>query len=390
MATTLALAEEEAAKLQAIADRIRNRQQRVVEDIIEIGRDLIAAKAALGHGHFGPWLDQELRMTVRSAQRYIAVAAQFGDKCDTVSYLPPTILYRLAAPSAPKEAVHAILSRLERGERPTPEALAAELTKDRVPPERKAVDVAKAAADVEELRRQRAALSAHVKEQDQDIAKLTNERLFQDAEIDRLKAEIETLRGGGRSPSQVDASMASLLLTPDREELLLRLLRLDSIEDLEELERDPELLEDHVRDRLIGISAVEGAERIMLALFEHADEEGNPNTGPGTGLGSPDFLEWKKNLPRFMGMDPFEWKHAPDALVAHFDLTRIIGVWRRDWDEWLVSRGRPALPEFDRGELYQMAEERLRLQREEEERRREEAERSAQSSRRRRKATEAA
>ena len=47
--TTTSLSTNE---LEVIADRIRARIRRTVEDIIETGRDLIRVKAGLDHGEF--------------------------------------------------------------------------------------------------------------------------------------------------------------------------------------------------------------------------------------------------------------------------------------------------------------------------------------------------
>lgn len=74
---------------------------RSAQDIIEIGRDLIAAKKSLGHGRFLAWIDAEFKMTDRSALSFVRVAQLYGDKSEIISDLPPTVLYALAAPSTP-------------------------------------------------------------------------------------------------------------------------------------------------------------------------------------------------------------------------------------------------------------------------------------------------
>lgn len=60
----------------------------------EAGRLLLEVKAALPHGEFGKWLEQNITVSVRQAQRYIAVAEgkqvpirALASKSDTVSYL---------------------------------------------------------------------------------------------------------------------------------------------------------------------------------------------------------------------------------------------------------------------------------------------------------------
>jgi hypothetical protein len=109
------------AEAQAVAamaaEKIRAHQQRTVAEIIDIGAELVAVKKALGHGHFGAWLQSEFGWTVRTAQNYMRAAETFGTKCETVSHLPPKMIYALSAPSA--ETLRGeVLAKLENGERP--------------------------------------------------------------------------------------------------------------------------------------------------------------------------------------------------------------------------------------------------------------------------------
>jgi hypothetical protein len=54
-------------------------------------------------------------------------------------------------------------------------------------------------------------------------------------------------------------------------------------------------------------------------------------------------------MPTFMGWNRSNWTNAPDPIVDHFGMRQAVDVWRREWDELLVSVSMP--PEFDRGEL---------------------------------------
>lgn len=98
------------------AVRIKVRMARTAQDIIEIGRDLIAVKKALGHGHFLRWIEAEFGMTIRTAQRFVSVAENIGDKYDTVSHLNPKAIYELAAPNTPDEVVEEVTERSANGE----------------------------------------------------------------------------------------------------------------------------------------------------------------------------------------------------------------------------------------------------------------------------------
>ena len=109
------LAPEVAAEARAVADRVRASHQRTVVAIIEMGRDLLAVKAGLGHGRFGQWLEAEFGGVARTAQNYMRAAQSFGGNSAIVSHLPPATLYALAAPSTPGDVRSEIVARLRAG-----------------------------------------------------------------------------------------------------------------------------------------------------------------------------------------------------------------------------------------------------------------------------------
>lgn len=98
------------------AVRIKVRMARTAADIIDIGKDLIAVKSALGHGHFLSWIEAEFGMTDRTARRMISAAQRF-DKSDTMSNFDASALYALAAPSTPDKVVAEVVERTEAGEK---------------------------------------------------------------------------------------------------------------------------------------------------------------------------------------------------------------------------------------------------------------------------------
>jgi gas vesicle protein len=105
-----------ADKVRTTADRIRERIKKTVEDIIEVGNDLLAVKDALPHGQFLPWLKAEFGWSERSAQNFMGVAEQF--KSAKIADLPiqPSAAYLLAAPSVPDEAREKAVEKAEAGE----------------------------------------------------------------------------------------------------------------------------------------------------------------------------------------------------------------------------------------------------------------------------------
>lgn len=82
----------------AFAARITERWRASVESIIEAGRILIEAKAALSHGEFGAMCDIHLPFSARTAQRLMAIASDVRLKNPTIASLLPaswTTLYEL-------------------------------------------------------------------------------------------------------------------------------------------------------------------------------------------------------------------------------------------------------------------------------------------------------
>ncbi len=91
--------------------------------IIEVGRELIAAKAECGHGNWLGWLKDEFGWSEATAKNYMNVARAFGAKSLPGSDLPGTIdahaLYALASPRVPQIVRDEAVERAEAGERIT-------------------------------------------------------------------------------------------------------------------------------------------------------------------------------------------------------------------------------------------------------------------------------
>ena len=110
-----ALPPEIAAKLKETALKVRNRS---VQNAIEIGRELLAVKSLLKHGHFLKYfrvfLKAELGMSLHSAQNQMGVAQLLSDpKNAKFENIPVSGLYILASRSTPESArqiVHDLLA----------------------------------------------------------------------------------------------------------------------------------------------------------------------------------------------------------------------------------------------------------------------------------------
>ena len=118
----------QSVELSGIAERVRGRLQRSATDILAIGADLIRAKALLGHGHFGDWLDTEFALSRRSAEQFMAAARRFEGRSEAVSHLPAGAVLELSSPSVSDELVDQVLSGHVR---PSVSAIRQERTDDR-------------------------------------------------------------------------------------------------------------------------------------------------------------------------------------------------------------------------------------------------------------------
>jgi Protein of unknown function (DUF3102) len=82
--------------------------ERVVGDIIEIGRRLTDAKRIAGHGGWSPWIDREFGWSEDTAENYIAVHKRMGPFLNSENSrnlnLPMHSLRMLAAKSTPEES----------------------------------------------------------------------------------------------------------------------------------------------------------------------------------------------------------------------------------------------------------------------------------------------
>jgi hypothetical protein len=108
-----ALGTDVAAEMRARASRSLQRAS-----VLDVGRELIAAKKLVAHGFFRDWVQTACQIHTRTAER-IMQAALLVEKDDKLSYLPPDGLLALASRSAPEPVVSEIMEEIGAGERPT-------------------------------------------------------------------------------------------------------------------------------------------------------------------------------------------------------------------------------------------------------------------------------
>lgn len=86
------------------ADKIRRLQADVQRGMIEIGLELIAAKAEIGHGKWTAWLETEFDWTDRTARYFMAVAERFGNRNTYSDLKPSTLKAMLTLPEGDEQA----------------------------------------------------------------------------------------------------------------------------------------------------------------------------------------------------------------------------------------------------------------------------------------------
>jgi hypothetical protein len=105
-------------ELHVRAERIKTALRR---SIVEVGQELIAAKALVSHGHFVDWLGK-VGMAPRTAERVMA-AAMLLLKNDKLSGLPKSALYLLASPAVTAAMREEVARSVEQGARPSVKAV---------------------------------------------------------------------------------------------------------------------------------------------------------------------------------------------------------------------------------------------------------------------------
>ena len=112
---SLPVEHREAVRRSALA--IKPQLKRTAEAIFVIGRELDFVKSKIAYGAFTDWLDTEFGLSATMAQRFMRVANRLGSQEQTFLGLSPTVLYELAAPSTPDEAIEEIQEQIKINER---------------------------------------------------------------------------------------------------------------------------------------------------------------------------------------------------------------------------------------------------------------------------------
>jgi hypothetical protein len=135
-----------AEQARSTAERIRGRLKKTLEDLIEVGSDLLVVKEALPHGQFGAWLKAEFGWSERMAQNFMSVAERFKSANFAELPIQASAAYLLAAPAVPDEARQVAIEKAEAGEEitfTTAKEIVAEAKKKRRPKRQRQVPTEK-------------------------------------------------------------------------------------------------------------------------------------------------------------------------------------------------------------------------------------------------------
>lgn len=167
----------------------------------EIGRRLTEAKAMLTHGEWLPWLEEKVLFSQRTAQRFMRLYSEYGDKVSELGANPTPLtglsitnaLSLLAVPEEERESFAeehnaAALSNSELEK----------LIKERDEAIKRAEEAETAKAETEtlmaETERERDEAEARLNETEDKLKSLEDEKTADDEEIKRLIEENEELR----------------------------------------------------------------------------------------------------------------------------------------------------------------------------------------------------
>lgn len=101
------------SRLTEIARNIRARLRRTVEDMIYVGDRLLEARPLVAHGQWAVWVEANIEMPIRMAQKWMNVAQRVQLKSAILTQIPYSGLLALAAPSTPDAAIDEVLRRAE-------------------------------------------------------------------------------------------------------------------------------------------------------------------------------------------------------------------------------------------------------------------------------------
>ena len=172
----------------------------IKQNILEIGKRLNQAKKLFGqHGDWQNWLKENFNLSVRTAQRYMAVAKRFGKNEDVFDFQPSQLIAMLALPEGTESD---FLAKLDEEDTPAKDMkhkqLNTAVTNFKAELEKAKTDSEKVIADKEEeiarLEKVQSSLKDTLTATRQNIDKLIIEKNTLQGQLSDKNKEIEELR----------------------------------------------------------------------------------------------------------------------------------------------------------------------------------------------------
>jgi hypothetical protein len=93
------------------ASNIQRALGEIQASIFVIGKELLAVKEKIGHGHFLRFIEDEFHWSDKKAERYMSVVRRFGNQIRQFVEFQPSVLYELAAKNTSESVVERALEQ---------------------------------------------------------------------------------------------------------------------------------------------------------------------------------------------------------------------------------------------------------------------------------------
>ena len=268
--------------IEAITAEIIRRKEHAGEEILGIGRCLIEAKGMLSHGEWLPWLNEQVELSERAAQRFMRLAREWTNPTALSDLGATKALTLLALPPEERDAFIAETHTVDGEEKNVIDMSARQLEqaireRDEA---RKAAETARSDAEAAEASRAKMAADMAALKQLQASAQASEEKAR--GELKVALAELKTLRDKPVDVAVMAVDQEALDKARQEAEAEMSAKVEKAVEGRKKAEEKRKLVEEELAAVKQQLEAAEQAERRAmidgdkdLALFELLFAQGN-------------------------------------------------------------------------------------------------------------------
>lgn len=268
--------------IEAITAEIIRRKEHAGEEILGIGRCLIEAKGMLSHGEWLPWLNEQVELSERAAQRFMRLAREWTNPTALSDLGATKALTLLALPPEERDAFIAETHTVDGEEKNVIDMSARQLEqaireRDEA---RKAAETARSDAEAAEASRAKMAADMAALKQLQASAQASEEKAR--GELKVALAELKTLRDKPVDVAVMAVDQEALDKARQEAEAEMSAKVKKAVEGRKKAEEKRKLVEEELAAVKQQLEAAEQAERRAmidgdkdLALFELLFAQGN-------------------------------------------------------------------------------------------------------------------